>query len=157
RAYFYFELVKRYGGVPLITRTLSINEDLDMARTEFDACIQFISDECDSAALHLPPNAPTADLGRATKGAALALKSRALLYWASPLNNPGQLAERWEKAASAAHDVLALQNYQLEGDYRNLFRSFTSKEIIFAHRYAATNDFERANYPIGYDGGQSGT
>lgn len=157
RAYFYFELVKRYGGVPLITRTLSINEDLDMARTEFDDCIQFISDECDSAALHLPPNAPTADLGRVTKGAALALKSRALLYWASPLNNPGQLAERWEKTAAAAHDVLALQNYQLEGDYRNLFRSFTSKEIIFAHRYAATNDFERANYPIGYDGGQSGT
>lgn len=157
RAYFYFELVKRYGGVPLITRTLNINEDLDMARSSYDACIQFVSDECDSAALNLPPQAPTADLGRVTKGAAMALKSRVLLYWASPLNNPGHLQERWEKAARAAHDVLALNAYQLEGNYRNLFRSFTSKEIIFAHRYAATNVFERANYPIGYDGGQSGT
>lgn len=157
RAYFYFELVKRYGGVPLITRTLSINEDLDMARTGYDACMQFIADECDSAALNLPPKAPDVDLGRATKGAAMALKSRALLYWASPLNNPDQLPARWQKAARAAKDVLDLNAYQIENDYRALFRSFTSKEIIFAHRYAATNDFERANYPIGYEGGQSGT
>lgn len=157
RAYFYFELIKRYGGVPLITRSLSINENLDLPRNTFDACVQFISDECDSAALHLPPSAPDVDLGRATKGAAMALKSRVLLYWASPLNNTGNLQERWAKAARAAHDVIALNTYQLEGDYRALFRSFTSKEIIFAHRYGASNDFERANYPIGYDGGQSGT
>lgn len=157
RAYFYFELVKRYGGVPLITRTLDINEDLDMPRTAYDDCIRFIADECDSAAAHLLPKAPDVDLGRVTKGAALALKSRALLYWASPLNNPGQLPARWELAARAAYDVLDLNIYQLENDYRALFRSFTSSEIIFSHRYAASNTFERANYPIGYDGGQSGT
>ncbi|MDQ0108641.1 hypothetical protein J2T02_003780 [Chitinophaga terrae (ex Kim and Jung 2007)] len=157
RAYFYFELIKRYGGVPLIKRSLEISENLDMARTPFDDCVQFIADECDSAALHLPPKAPDVDLGRVTKGAALALKSRVLLYWASPLNNPSNLQDRWKKAAAAAHDVLALNAYQLENDYKALFRSFTSKEIIFAHRYSTSNDFERANYPIGYDGGQSGT
>lgn len=157
RAYFYFELVKRYGGVPLITRSLDISGNLDIPRTSYDDCVKFIADECDSAALHLPVKAPDVDLGRVTKGAALALKSRLLLYWASTLNNPGNVQERWEKAAEAAHDVLALNAYQLENDYRSLFRSFTSKEIIFAHRYGTSNNFERANYPIGYDGGQSGT
>ncbi len=80
-----------------------------------------------------------------------------LLYYASSLNNKAHLQERWIAAAKAAKGVIDLNAYQLENDYRGLFRSTTSKEIIFAHRYAPGNGFERANYPIGYDGGGSGT
>ncbi|MGF6929234.1 hypothetical protein QFZ48_004734 [Chitinophaga sp. W2I13] len=157
RAYFYFELVTRYGGVPLITKTLALSDSLNLPRNTYDECVQFITSECDSAAAHLAVTVPDNDLGRATKGAALALKSRMLLYYASSLNNKGNLQERWIAAAKAAKEVIDLKAYQLENDYRGLFRSTTSKEIIFAHRYAPGNGFERANYPIGYDGGGSGT
>lgn len=157
RAYFYFELVTRYGGVPLITKTLGLSDSLNLPRNSYDECVQFIVAECDSAAKYLGATVADNDLGRATKGAALALKSRMLLYYASDLNNKGHVKERWIAAAKAAKEVIDLNVYQLEGDYRGLFRSTTSKEIIFAHRYAAGNSFERANYPIGYDGGSSGT
>lgn len=157
RAYFYFDLVTRYGGVPLITKTLGLSDSLNLSRNSYDECVQFIVSECDSAAANLGATVTDNDLGRATKGAALALKSRMLLYYASDLNNKGHVKERWIAAAKAAKEVIDLNVYQLEGNYRGLFRSTTSKEIIFAHRYAAGNGFERANYPIGYDGGSSGT
>lgn len=157
RAYFYFQLVTRYGGVPLITKTLGLSDSLNLPRNSYDECVQFITSECDSAAAHLGATVADNDLGRATKGAALALKSRVLLYYASDLNNKARLKERWIAAAKAAKEVIDLNVYQLENDYRGLFRSTTSKEIIFAHRYAPANSFERANYPIGYDGGSSGT
>lgn len=157
RAYFYFELVTRYGGVPLITKTLALTDSLNLPRNTYDECVQFITSECDSAAAYLAVTVPDNDLGRATKGAALALKSRMLLYYASSLHNKAHLQERWIAAAKAAKEVIDLNAYQLENDYRALFRSTTSKEIIFAHRYAPGNSFERANYPIGYDGGSSGT
>ncbi|MEJ7768691.1 MAG: RagB/SusD family nutrient uptake outer membrane protein [Chitinophagaceae bacterium] len=79
RAFFYFELVKRYGGVPIMTRALSEEDISSIKRNTLGECIRFISDECDSAANNLPVTysaTNAADFGRATKGAALALKSR---------------------------------------------------------------------------------
>ena len=89
RAFFHFELVKRFGPVPVITSTLSVNADYsETPRPSMDDCISFISSECDKVAEVLdltPGRGIDSDLGRATKGAALALKSRVLLYAASPL------------------------------------------------------------------------
>lgn len=90
RAYFYFELAKRYGDIPLITTLLSEEEANMQKRTSFDEVIQFIVDECDAIAPHLPISYKElikSETGRATRGAAMALKSRALLYSASPLFN----------------------------------------------------------------------
>lgn len=90
RAFFYFELVKRYGGVPIITEPLSEAAIPTLKRNTLQECIKFITDECDSAANNLPVVFTTTnatDLGRATKGAALALKARTLLYAASDLFN----------------------------------------------------------------------
>lgn len=178
RAYFYFELVKRYGGVPLITSTLTLADDLtNIPRQPLTACIQFIATECDSAAsgLSITPGRGSNDAnasGRATKGAALALKSRVLLYAASDLyhhpvlpgSNPALIAltnqdqaVAWREAATAAKAVIDLNAYQLGSDYSGLFNTYNNPEIIMTHRYGASNDFERANYPIGYEGGQSGT
>lgn len=181
RAYFYFELVKRYGGVPILNQPLSVNDNFDnVKRSSLADCIQLISSECDSAARNLPLvyAVPASDLGRATRGAALALKSRMLLYaasdlfntttWAGGYANPalislpgGDRAARWKLAADAAKAVLDLAGtgYALHNNYRNLFitNSFTLPEIIFARRNGAENVFERTNYPIGYDLGESGT
>lgn len=174
RAYYYFELVKRYGGVPIIKEALPISTDIFLIhRNTLDDCIQFIVSECDTAANELPLVYPNEDLGRITKGVALALKSRMLLYAASDLYNTtswaagypnlelisltGDRISKWEHAAMAAKEVIDLGVYSLGTDYSNLFRTFNNPEIIFTRRNGASNSFEMANYPIGYDYGRSGT
>lgn len=178
RAYFYFELVKRYGGVPILTKALSIEDDFSsVKRNTLAECVQFITSECDSAAANLPVAYAAADLGRATRGAALALKSRMLLYaasdlfnttsWAAGYGNPelisltGDRAARWKAAADAAKAVIDLAgtSYSIHTNYRNLFitNSFTLTEVIYSRRAGASNDFEKATYPVGYDLGKSGT
>lgn len=178
RAFFYFELIKRYGGVPIMTTALTPDDIPSIKRNTLEECIQFISNECDSAAANLPLNytaTNAADLGRATKGAALALKSRVLLYAASELfNNPswaggypnpllislpaGDRAARWKAAADAAKALIDLPGtgYAIFNNYSTLFRAFNNTEIIFTRRNAASNGFEAANFPIGFDRGQSG-
>lgn len=173
RAFFYFELVKRYGGVPIITKAIKLEEDFSsLPRNTLNECMKFITDECDSAASNLPLVSATADLGRATKGSALALKSKALLYAASDLfNTPpagyaypklvsmpaGNRIARWQAAADAAQAVMNLATYSLASNYRNLFQTYNSPEIIFTRRNSASNTFEQASFPIGFDGGNSGT
>ena len=178
KAYFYFELVKRYGGVPIITKIYSVNDDFQsVKRNTLAECVQYITAECDSAAKNLPVTYSATELGRATRGAALALKSRVLLYaasdlfntptWAGGYANPelislsGDRQARWKAAADAAKAVIDLSStgYALNTNYRNLFitNSYTLPEIIFSRRNGSSNDFEKANYPIGYDLGNSGT
>ncbi len=178
RAYFYFELTKRYGGVPIIAQIYSVDDDFQTTkRNTLAECVQYITAECDSAAKNLPVTYSATDLGRATKGAALALKSRVLLYaasdlfntpsWAAGYSNPelisltGDRVARWKAAADAAKAVIDLAGtgYALNTNYRNLFitNSYTLPEIILARRNGAANTFEIANYPIGYDLGNSGT
>ncbi|WP_316801830.1 RagB/SusD family nutrient uptake outer membrane protein [Pedobacter nototheniae] len=134
RALFYFNLLKRYGGIPLITKAQSLGDDLMVTRNTADECFKFIIDECTTAAADLPKDA---DRGRATKGAALSLKTRALLYFASPLFNPSNDLIRWQNAASAAKDVIDLGKYDLYPDLKQLWldKSNAHKEIIFEKQY----------------------
>ncbi|MGV8137332.1 MAG: RagB/SusD family nutrient uptake outer membrane protein [Mangrovibacterium sp.] len=180
RAFYYFELVKRYGGVPIITDVMTLGDDYSgVKRNTLQECVKFITDECDSAALQLPVIYADTDLGRATKGAALALKAKVLLYAASDLwNDPswaggysqpllislpsGDRAARWKAAADAAKAVIDLSDasYTLSDDYRNLFltaQSYQNMEHIFVRRNDASNTFEAANYSVGFDNGKSGT
>lgn len=126
KAFFYFELVKRYGGVPLIDRAYELSDDLNVPRSSFAACVDYIAGLCDESYTDLPaPN--NVNFGRASKGAALALKARLLLYAASPLYNgkgyDGSDNEficygsydkkRWESAAAAAAEVIRLGDYDI--------------------------------------------
>lgn len=178
RAYFYSELIVRYGGVPIVTRSYGLTDNYrSRKRNSLEACIGFITDECDEAAENLPEVYASGDLGRVTAGAALALKSRVLLYAASDLWNDdlwcdgydypefvtvdasvATQAERWADAAEAAHDVLKLTDsgYRLASDWSGVFRSYTSPEIIFARRDGNSNWFESTNFPVGFDGGNGG-
>jgi hypothetical protein len=167
RAYYHFELIKRYGGVPIMTKSSNTTEELKaMTRKSFDECVAFIESEIDAVIPELKDTWVGFDSdkwrGRATQGAARALKARVLLYAASPLFNPNNNSQKWEKAAKAAHDVIAMNMYSLYNDYKGLFRlgngADGNPEVIFAQQGFTRNDFERRNYPIGYDqGGQGST
>lgn len=170
RAYFNFELLKRYGPIPIIKSTLDINKDYsDTPRPTMKEVVEFIANDCDMAAdsLELTPWRNMNDaFGRATKGAALALKSRLLLYAASPLyvdfgdideaNKPSD-ATLWKAAADAAKAVINLNQYELAPAYDDLFKNdFQNKEYIFVRRYPSNSDFEKSNFPVSY-GGKGGT
>lgn len=165
RAYFHFELLKRYGPIPLISKSLSINENYgNMERPTMEQCVEFIANECDEAAkdLELTPWRDETALGRATKGAALALKSRLLLYAASPLyldwENTSETVlptdkARWTAAAQAAKAVIDLGQYSLHPQYETLFKNaFNSSEYILMRRYTASSSFEGYNFPVSYGG-----
>ncbi|GIZ15678.1 RagB/SusD family nutrient uptake outer membrane protein [Capnocytophaga catalasegens] len=164
RAYFYFELLKRFGGVPIVKNLLDSNDNTHLPRNSVDEVVDYIVSEIDASKDSLVTNWGTdfQDIGldgRITKGAALALKSRVLLYAASPLFNPGNDATKWQAAASAANELLSLNLYSLDPNYSELFigdKSTKSSETIFAIRQGATNDLEKSNYPIGTAGGNSG-
>jgi hypothetical protein len=140
RAWIYFDLVRQYGGVPMIMKTLSLSDDLYVERTKTSECIALIQKDLDDAIA--VPNFPYqwsgADAGRITKAVALALKGRLLLYWASPQFNPNNLQDRWQAAYDAnktARDVLAQNGYGLYESYENLFLDEMNKEVVFVHRY----------------------
>lgn len=161
RSYFYFELIKRYKNVPLIIDVLTPDEARNVSQTSFEDIVSFIVSECDEIAPVLPESfdnfSSTSETGRATKGAALALKSRVLLYAASPLHNSENDLLLWENAAVAAKSVIDLNKYVLEGNYKNVVNKYISSELIFERRQSASNGFERRNFPIGYEGGGTGT
>jgi len=169
RAYFNFELLKRFGGYPLVDHLLSDTEDLNIPRNTYDECVDYIVGLCDAAAEVLPVSYSTGNFGRATKGAALALKARVLLYAASPLfNDSGKLGDdlehgaynpaKWEKAAQAAADVIQMGIYSLYDNYANFFLNLSgNNEIIISRVAGNSNGLEQDNGPSGYTGGGGGT
>lgn len=125
RALNYFELFRKYGGVPILRERLDIGGDLKVPRSTAKEVLKFILDDCEEAITRLPkPNElTTAQRGRLTNVAAMCLKSRTLLYAASPTFNTAKPyldngsnndliilgdydRERWKLAADAAKDVL---------------------------------------------------
>lgn len=165
RAFYYFELAKRYGDVPLVRRTLDVDEVNTLTRTPFMEIIDFIDAECSEVARELPVDQHDffEETGRVTKGMALALRSRALLYAASPLHNPSGDKELWRKAAVAAHDVIAMNVYSMPKiDDDPLYNRdgantvLSSPQLIFERRNGDSNSFEKNNLPIGFEGAQSG-
>lgn len=122
RAWYYFIMLKHYGGVPLVgDAVFQATDAIPGKRSTFEECVNYIEAECNAAANLLPLVQTGLDYGRITKGACLALRSRLLLYAASPLFNgradlggilgyPTADATRWNKAAQAALDVINLTN-----------------------------------------------
>ena len=159
RAFLYADLVSRYGGVPIITKVFGLDDDFSVPRSSYDESVDFILSELDKAAALLPAVYDDANFGRATKGAALALKARVLLYRASPLWNATNDRSKWQAAADAAKAVIDLQDngsliYELDSDYKGLFINNRSKEIIFMRIF---NDIMRTNFdrntsPNGFNG-----
>lgn len=163
RAYYYFELAKTYGDVPLVLKTLSNAEANNVTRTPVQEVFKFIVDECDEIAEYLPisyRNEPGSEIGRATRPACMALKARTLLYAASPLFNTDNNQERWHEAAKACKELIDratewginLSTYStLWGHDANM-----NTELILGVKREESNTFEMANYPVGVENGNSG-
>lgn len=163
KAFFYFELVKRYGAVPIIDQPLDYNQPSTwqgLQRNSVDECFKYIVSLCDKAAVIVPDSVRTSsatswyESGRATYGTIKALKARALLYAASPLFKDAGSSFTWAAAAAAAREVIAMNVFSLDASYANLFSATntTSTETIFFKRYGAQNGLERNNFPIVFEG-----
>jgi hypothetical protein len=168
RAFFEFELVKRYGSMVLVTKVLDPGDNLDVPRNSFDDCVRQISLDCDSAIARLPEwtqswtvGSDRSKYGRATQTAALALKSRLLLYAASPQYNVSGDLAKWQAAADAAKALIDRNRHKLYTTgttaYQNIFLWNVSgaaynDEVIFATSTANNANVETDNAPISYDG-----
>lgn len=139
RAWCYFDLTARYGGVPIITKPYSLQDpSFEVARNSYDECVNFITSELNEAATLLPESYNGSNLGRITKGAVLALKSRVLLYAASALHNSSKEKNKWQAAADAAKAVIDLANlgsYSLYqgADYKQIFLQKFNSEVILSY------------------------
>ncbi len=173
RAYFYHNLMKLYGGVPLIDSPLELGADLEqyqVPRGSFGETVDFINADLDRATELLSSSARRP--GAATRGAALALKSRVLLFAASDLynQNPSGMPEtgytdggqqqRWQTAKDAAQAVIDLGEFSLENaptsdEYHDLLVWGGGNELIWARYFNADGGDEHSHgqfvSPNGYN------
>ena len=172
RAYFYFNLARAYGDVPLITKVLTEDEANQVTRTPVADVFDFIVKECDAIleADQLPvrysdlvgdaANGSSTDGGRVTKQAVMALKARTLLYWASPLFNKENNSDLWRQAAQANKDVIdfCTANGISLGKYSEIWgtNNWQAGEMIFVRRVGDMNWPETTNFPVGMENGNSG-
>ncbi|UYQ91468.1 RagB/SusD family nutrient uptake outer membrane protein [Chitinophaga horti] len=176
RALFHFQLFKMYGAVPVITNSLQITDkgSVTVPRNSVDEVVAFIVNECEAIAPELLPKHPDADLGRANRGAALALAARTLLYAASPLFNGNAMyanvknldgkqlfnqsydKEKWKKAADAAQRVMDLDYIISRGiandpinSYGQIFYTRNWTEIIMPRMVPNTKNLDLELFPFG--------
>lgn len=163
RAFYYFELAKRYQNVPLITKVLTVAEANNVEPSSFETVADYVVGECAAIAGELPidySGFADKENGRITRGAALALKARVLLYKASPLFTSHD-TDKWKEAAAAAYEIIGQAStlkYKL-GDYAALFSATNSAEAenILVRPIGETGSFESSNFPMGIKGGSTST
>ena len=159
RAMRYFDLLRNYGGVPIITKVYNLSDDFTtgVARATIEQTVDYIVKELDAAAALLPMKHSGPDVGRATKGACMALKARTLLYAASPLytNTATGDVAKYTKAAEAAKAVVDLGQYSLYPNYAQVFTAIRNQEVILDEariRRSGWQWMERFNGPNGFGG-----
>lgn len=125
RSYFYFYLINLYGDVPWIDHVLTIDEAC-LPRTPKDEILGYLYNDLDFAAQNLPEVRPGSEEGKATRGAAIALKARLAL-----------LAGDYDIAASSAKEIMDTGNYEIHPNYGELFKyeGAGSSEVIFAMQH----------------------
>ncbi len=183
RAWYYAMMLQHYGGVPLIGDTVfTASDKINVTRNSYSECVDYILSECDFAASVLPNTQSGSLYGRVSKGACLALKSRVLLFAASPLFNNGGLAQdpalasvvaypdsdpmRWKLAADAARAVIALNSYSLYYDsttipgekgygFQKLFTQRYTTEFILS-RMMGQNKYLESLWDVPSRGGSGG-
>lgn len=166
RTWYYFLLWRTYGGVPVVP-LLQLTDELNLPRNSYQDVVDYMLKSLDEAAVLLPFDHESQDYGRATKGACLALKSRILLYAASPLYNGEGIstlsgfeaakafvqspkdANRWVLARDAAQAVINLNKYSLYTDnsqpgygYYKTFLTRVNNEMIFCFMNAPGRSLE---------------
>ena len=157
RAYFHFELLKRYNSIILGKHSFTKEEVNDLKPVSYAEAVGWIVSECDAVIPVLPTTYSGSyygEVGRVTRGMAQALKARVLLYAASPLNNPGNDKLPYLKAALAAKELIDSDIYELIDEQTT--NNASAQGLIFGKLCPLSSNFETANFPIGYEGGNSG-
>ena len=164
RAYMYFEMVKIYGGVPIILEPQDRqSDDLFVTRSSAAACIEQIVRDLDDAAASLPSIWDAGEFGRITKGAAMAFKGRVLLTYASKQFNPGNDASRWQtayQACLAAQQELAGPGERaLHPVYSEIWSKEDTAETVLTTRFldpVRTHNFMAGLRPLEFSVGATG-
>jgi hypothetical protein len=158
RGFIYFELIKRFGGVPIVDKIYSLGDDVQFERNTFDECVTLIENDLTEAIPDLKDKyaSTSDDYGKATADACYALLSRVCLYAASPLHNPSNDKKYWQKAADAA-EALFNKGYSLYPDYHKLFelnQGDEQDEVIFSRGFslASGHRFVQRNINARYGG-----
>ena len=155
RAHYFFELARRYGDIAMPLAVLDKEAANSIVKTSFDDVVEFIVSECDECAPMLPDSyadQPGAQIGRVTKGFAMAVKSKALLYAASPLHNETGDVEKWKRSAKAALDIIRSGIYSLDPD--GCVNDVSSPEVVMIVIGGDSQDFELMNFPIRFTEGR---
>jgi hypothetical protein len=147
RATQYFWMLQWYGGVPLITKVVTIPEANSQTRNSRQEIVDFCLTELTAAAADLPPSRPDAERGRILKSAALAQKGRLLM-----------IEKRWSEAAAAFKEIIDLNVHIIDPRYKALFEEAgeTSKEIIYSLNQVAGlygNSYNEKNFHPAFYGG----
>lgn len=126
RAFTYFWLLQLWENVPLVTHTLTFDEANTISQAPKEALVEFILEELTAAAAELPLKHAPAAMGRAEKGAALALKGRLLMS-----------EQRWPEAAATYKEIMDLNRYEIDPRYKELFEDEgeNNNEVIYANQY----------------------
>lgn len=164
RAYQYFQMVKIYGGVPLVLVPQDREkDDLYVTRNSAKECIEQIIKDLDEAAKSLPSIWDSKDFGRITKGAAMAFKGRVLLTYASPQFNPEDDRTRWTNAYAACLEAQTelSQNGQraLHPVYNEIWTIETTSETVITTRFldpVRTHNFMAGLRPLEFSVGAVG-
>lgn len=172
RAYFYWILLRTYGPVPIVPdEGIDYTKEYDeiaQPRNSYEECATYLSNELVEAAKALPLSQGIQQIARPTRGAALALRAKILLYAASPLANgkaPAEVAavmvnkdgkallsatydeSKWARAAAAAKDVMDLGQYHLYVAYRKETGDIAYPATVTP---PADNNFSNNNWPLGW-------
>jgi hypothetical protein len=189
RAWYQFDLLQKYGGVsngtaygyPIVTKYLTVNDNLDLPRNTYEECVLSITNDCDSAIKLLPlvfskstgtiSDGLVSYSGHASGIAALALKARALLYAASPAYNIENDVTKWDRAAKAAAEAISksngpapavgfdnlmpINNYYNKNNINN--NNYNNKDQFFrGSPQLNVTTYESQNYPPRASGGGGG-
>jgi hypothetical protein len=159
RAWMYFELMRHFGGVPIVTESFKLDQpSFDVERNTYAECVEFVLDEVEQAITLLPAGAQPS--GKISRAAALGLKARMLLYAASPLNNPANDQAKWQAAADANKAVIDAPGFALHATHEDLFlRPLKTDEIIFGKQFTPGTRIPDWGYnydywPSGFDARQ---
>ncbi|SUJ30552.1 SusD family [Sphingobacterium spiritivorum] len=161
RAYLYFQMFSSFKDVPLLLKAQPIEEAEDKPhKVSHEEGMAFVASELEKAASELPATYAKEEWGRITKDAALAFRTRVLLWAASPLSNTEQNINRWKVAADAAEAVISSNAFQLQKEYNDVFlvkNVMTRPEVILEFRYNGLKGekqhaFDKSNSPAGYGG-----
>jgi len=172
RAYLYYRMVKVFGGVPIITSVQDPTADMNtllVKRNTSLECFDFITKQLDTAIDLLPTTWGSGDIGRITKGAAMAVKGEVLLLKASPLfcknPNPSYWADAYNSLLAAKNELDA-DGYGLYTDNtmttnQNMWydKSGAAKEMVLYVRYhypEKTNTFQQGQRPLTESSGLAG-